>query len=85
MVIHWLCCWSQSDPGSGPRHFTADRVVNYLLQWRSKVTETAHKFSAQQFKGQPTANCCSAQPTEDLFVVLFLGGGTTGTAATVNS
>lgn len=29
MVIHELCCWSQSNPGSGPRRFIADRVVNY--------------------------------------------------------
>lgn len=61
IVIHGLCCWSQSNPGSGPRRFTADRVVNYLLQWRSKITQRVHKFSAQQFKGQPLANCSSTQ------------------------
>lgn len=31
MVIHELCCWSQSN--TGPRRFIADRVVNYLPQW----------------------------------------------------
>lgn len=65
MVIHGLFCWSQSNPGSGPRRFTVDRVVNYLLQWwRSKITQRVHKFSAQQFKGQPSANCNSAHPSE---------------------
>lgn len=64
MVIHGLCCCSQSNPGSGPRRSTADRAVNYLLQWRSKINPIAYKFSAQQFKGQPSANCSSAQPRE---------------------
>ncbi|KAI9539187.1 Catenin alpha-1 [Dissostichus eleginoides] len=54
----------ESNPGSGPRRSTADRAVNYLLQWRSKITPIAYKFSAQQFKGQPSANCSSAQPRE---------------------
>ena len=64
MVIHGLCCWSQSNPCSGPRRFTADRAVNYQLQWwRSRITQRAYKFSAQQFKGQPSVNCSSAQPS----------------------
>lgn len=52
----------QSNPGSGPRRFTADRAVNYLLQWRRKITQRAHKFSAQQFKGQPLVHYSPAWP-----------------------
>lgn len=64
IVIHGLCCRSQSNPGFGSRRLTADRVVNYRLCWRCKITHGAHKFSAQQFKGQHTAKCSSASPPQ---------------------
>lgn len=61
IVIHGLCCWSESNPNSGSGRLTADRLVNYLLQWTSKITQRSHKFSAQQFKGHLLANYCLAQ------------------------
>lgn len=54
MVIHELCCWSQSNPGSGLRRFIVDRVVNYpLQQWRFRITQRTHKFSAQHLGVSP--------------------------------
>lgn len=54
MVIHELCCWSQSNPGSGLRRFIADRVVNYPLpRRRFRITQRTHKFSAQHLGVSP--------------------------------
>ena len=57
MVIHGLCCWSQSNPGSGPRRLTSDRVVNYLLRRGSKITQrvTNSQLSSSRVSQQQTA------------------------------
>lgn len=61
------CVVGQSNPSTSSRRFTADRVVNYLLQWRSKITRGDHKFSAQQFKGQPSVHYSPVQERTCMF------------------
>lgn len=73
MVIHGLWRWSQSNPGSGPGRFMADRAVNFLLRWRGEIAQRAHKFSAQQFKGQPPANYSSGPPTSNPPLCALMG------------
>lgn len=47
-------------PATGSWGFTADRVVNYLLQWWwIRIDQRTQNFSAQQFKGQLWGNCSS--------------------------
>lgn len=55
------CVVGQSNPGTGPRRFTADRVVNYLLQWRSKNHQRKPQILSSAVQGSALGPLQSGQ------------------------